>query len=200
MNGFSGAFQKLMNRVFRPLFSLMNGGYAVPGPVMNSDPRFSTRRASGSGHWTSQTVSAIVLRSGQETLQVIPSFGGERNYLMKRQTTDLIAFFLMVVIYSTPLFLGGVWSQAYIKRHSDKPGISEIRQIAKENNLSHSEVGIALRSPRGMDLRVFVSILVGQSIFLGFTLGLFWLIRRLMARFSKPPYTRIQPSSAGYMS
>ena len=126
------------------------------------------------------------------------TLGEEINSHMKTHTTNIIAFSIMVLLYSIPLLIGGIWSQAYIKHHSDKPGMNEIRAIAKENNLKHTEVGNALRPPREIGLRALVSVLVGQTVFLGFTLGLFELLRRFTSRFSKQTNKRAQQRGAGY--
>ena len=102
---------------------------------------------------------------------------------MSNKITNLIAFLLVVLIYSLPLYGGIIWSQSYIRNIADKPGIAEIRKIAQENNLKHSEVANALRPTLTGDSPL-LKIMAVQAILVGLTLGLFDLIRRLISRIS----------------
>ena len=54
---------------------------------------------------------------------------------MRNRYANLIAFLLVVLIYSLPLYGGIIWSQSHIKNNADKPGLAEIRKIVQENNL-----------------------------------------------------------------
>ena len=116
---------------------------------------------------------------------------------MSRKYTDIIAFLILALVYSLPLYGGMMWSQSYIQRNADKPGMAEIRRIAQENNLKHSEVSNALRPPRkgGMP---YVRIFMMQSVFIGFTLGLFAFLRRITSRFSKQKIDGAQQAGPAY--
>ena len=116
---------------------------------------------------------------------------------MSRKYTDIIAFLILALVYSLPLYGGMMWSQSYIQRNADKPGMAEIRRIAQENNLKHSEVSNALRQPRKGGLP-FIRIFMLQAIFLGFTLGLFAFLRRITSRFSKQEINGAQQGVAPY--
>ena len=96
---------------------------------------------------------------------------------MSNKYANLLAFLLVVLVYSLPLYGGIIWSQSYIKKNADKPGLAEIRKIAQENNLKHSEVSNALRPPRTGASPLLI-IMVGQAIVVGLTLGLFGFFRR----------------------
>ncbi len=74
----------------------------------------------------------------------------------------------------------------------DKPGIAEIRAIAEENNLNYREVSSALKGPADQKINL-PKIILSQTITIGFTLGVFVLIRKLVSRFIKHKM-KAQPS------
>ena len=116
---------------------------------------------------------------------------------MSNKYVNLLAFLIVVLVYSLPLYGGMIWSQSYIKKNADKPGLAEIRKIAQENNLKHSEVSNALRPPR-KGAPPLLGIMAGQAILVGFTLGLFGFIRRIISGFSKQKTNGAQQGVAGY--
>lgn len=106
---------------------------------------------------------------------------------MPRLKTNLIAYALHVLAWS--LVLSGIvyGLMAFSIQHParDKPGYAEIRAIAQEYSLSPRDVAKAVRPVPSR--RFFLpAILVFQSISIGFTLGLFLLIRKGVARFTEP--------------
>ena len=102
---------------------------------------------------------------------------------MKRTHINLIAFAILVLGWSLAL-VGIVHGLTYYsQRHpaKDKPGYSEIRTIAQENHLTHREVASAVRNPQDLKPH-FLKIVLSQTITMGFTLGLFVLIRKVVSR------------------
>ena len=118
---------------------------------------------------------------------------------MSNRYANLIAFLLVVLVYSIPLYGGIIWSQSYIKKNADKPGLAEIRNIAHENNLKHSEVSNALRPPR-TGASPLLKIMAGQAILVGLTLGLFGFFRRLISRLSGQNTNAAQQGVAPYVA
>jgi hypothetical protein len=105
---------------------------------------------------------------------------------MKRTHINLIAFAILVLGWSLAL-VGIVHGLTYYsERHpaKDKPGYSEIRTIAQENHLTHREVASAVRNPQDLKPH-FLKIVLSQTITMGFTLGLFVLIRKVVSRFTE---------------
>ena len=116
---------------------------------------------------------------------------------MSNKYVNLVAFLMVVVVYSLFLYGGMLWSQTYVKNNADKPGLAEIRIIAQENNLKHSEVSNALRPPH-KGAPPIVPIMMGQVMLVGITLGLFGLFRRITMRFSKQNIYGAQQGGPGY--
>ena len=116
---------------------------------------------------------------------------------MSNKYANLLAFLLVVLVYSLPLYGGIFWSQSYIKKNADKPGLAEIQKIAQENNLKHSEVSNALRPPR-TGASPLLRIMAGQAVLVGLTLGLFGFIRRLIFRLSGQNTKDAQQAGAEY--
>ena len=116
---------------------------------------------------------------------------------MSNKYVNLLAFLIVVLVYSLPLYGGMIWSQSYIKKNADKPGLAEIRKIAQENNLKHSEVSNALRPPR-KGAAPLIGIMAGQAVLVGFTLLIFGFIRRIISGLSKQKTNGAQQGVAGY--
>ena len=105
---------------------------------------------------------------------------------MKHANTNLIAFAILVLTWSLTLYGFVHWATKYANRHphKEKPGLSEIRSIAQENNLTYREVSAAVKTPKDRIINL-PKIILSQTISIGFTLGVFALIRKLVARFTE---------------
>jgi hypothetical protein len=110
---------------------------------------------------------------------------GKRNN-MKNRKTNLIAYAVFVLAWSLILYGFIISATQYSSSHpkEDKPGISEIRTIAEENNLKYRDVSSALKGPADYKINL-PKIILSQTIAIGFTLGIFVLIRKLVAKFTE---------------
>ena len=105
---------------------------------------------------------------------------------MKHSKTNLIAFAILVLGWSLVLsgLVHGLSKYALKHPAKDKPGYSEIRTVAKEYNLTQREVKAAVRDIKGHEPNL-PEIIISNTITMGFTLGLFVLIRKLVSRFTE---------------
>jgi len=108
---------------------------------------------------------------------------------MKLTKTNLIAYLIFVLAWSLILYGIVIGIAKYAKQHppADKPGFSEIRAIAEENDLTQGEVATALRAPVTADVQDLIRIILSQAISIGFTVGVFSLIRKQVSRYTEKP-------------
>ena len=104
---------------------------------------------------------------------------------MKHAKTNLISYAILVIGWSIALYALAYVLIIYSEKHPamDKAGYSEIRTIAKENNLTPREVKSAVQDPKTLPLHLPM-IIASQAIDIGFTLGLFALTRRIVSRYT----------------
>ena len=100
---------------------------------------------------------------------------------MTSRKCKLLSFLVLVVLFSVGLFL----FQGFILKKSgpypkDKPGLAEIHQIAEDNDLSPSEVKLALKPPE-WKLSKLPIIFLSQAISIGFVLGMYALIHAVVS-------------------
>ena len=72
---------------------------------------------------------------------------------MSNKYANLLAFLLVVLVYSLPLYGGIFWSQSYIKKNADKPGLAEIQKIAQENNSRRLQAIATVERRKGHAIR-----------------------------------------------
>ena len=104
---------------------------------------------------------------------------------MKLTKTSLISFAILVLGWSFTLYVFAYALIRYSEKHPaiEKPGYSEIRAIAEQNNLTPRQVAAAVRAPKDIPLHLPM-IIASQAISMGFTLGLFALVRALVSRYT----------------
>lgn len=105
---------------------------------------------------------------------------------MTNRRTNLVAFAVLVLASSLILYGFIIGITKYADKHPprEKPGFSEIRTIAQENNLKFSDVSTAVKGLRDRSINL-PKIIYSQTIYFGFVLGAFVLVRKLVSKFTE---------------
>ncbi len=105
---------------------------------------------------------------------------------MKKTKTNLISYAIFVIAWSLMLYGFILGATKYTIKHppKDKPGLSEIIAIAKENNLTYRDVSNAVKGPLDRQINL-PQIILSQTISIGFILGVYALIRKVVVKFTE---------------